>query len=143
MAALSAPMETRDVLVIGAGPAGSASAAILRQTVTAVQGDDDSTEHLLDVRDERGSSRQIRCRFLVDASGYGRVLAGLKGLIRLNAWYDGSLPRMFFAPAPSPAVRRQVCSVLAGYVWDQSNPFVTQAGRKLKQVGRLLAKTRL
>ncbi len=28
-------------------------------------------------------------------------------------------------------VMRNICSVLAGYVWDKSNPYVTQAERAL------------
>ncbi|HEY3860364.1 MAG TPA: NAD(P)/FAD-dependent oxidoreductase [Verrucomicrobiae bacterium] len=47
------------------------------------------------------------------------------------AWYEGHLPRIFFAAQRNPAVMKQICSVLAGYVWDQANPYVTQAARAL------------
>lgn len=40
------------------------------------------------------------------------------------AWYDGTLEKIFFVKRPDPEIKRQICSVLAGYVWDQTNPFV-------------------
>ncbi|MEZ4267123.1 MAG: NAD(P)/FAD-dependent oxidoreductase [Myxococcota bacterium] len=42
----------------------------------------------------------------------------------VHAWYDGRLPTLFFAPEVLPSIERMICSVLAGYVWDESNPFV-------------------
>lgn len=39
-------------------------------------------------------------------------------------WYDGSLPEIFFAPKQNPDIKRMICSVLAGYVWDTDNPYV-------------------
>ena len=56
----------------------------------------------------------------------------------VDAWYAGRLPELFFADVPSPVIKRQICSVLAGYVWDASNPLVAQASRKLSQVQRLI-----
>lgn len=56
----------------------------------------------------------------------------------VDAWYAGDLPRLFFTDVASPVIKRQICSVLAGYVWDASNPFVAQASRKLSQVQRLI-----
>lgn len=50
----------------------------------------------------------------------------------VNAWYDGTLQEIFFARDFNPEIKRRICSVLAGYVWDTSNPFVakcTQATR--------------
>ncbi len=49
----------------------------------------------------------------------------------VTAWYDDILPRIFFAAQRNPAIMKQICSVLAGYVWDASNPYVTQAARAL------------
>jgi flavin-dependent dehydrogenase len=50
----------------------------------------------------------------------------------IDAWYDQKLPTILFAAQRNPGVMRQICSVLAGYVWDASNPYVTQAGRALQ-----------
>jgi flavin-dependent dehydrogenase len=53
-------------------------------------------------------------------------------------WYDGTLERLFFSNPP-PGVKSQICSVLAGYVWDAKNPFVTERRRKVSQLLRLLS----
>jgi flavin-dependent dehydrogenase len=49
----------------------------------------------------------------------------------VTAWYDTSLHQIFFAAQRNPAIMKQICSVLAGYVWDKSNPYVAQADRAL------------
>jgi flavin-dependent dehydrogenase len=56
----------------------------------------------------------------------------------VNAWYDDKLPQIFFAANRSPDVMRQICSVLAGYVWDKSNPYVAQADRALPLLVKIL-----
>jgi flavin-dependent dehydrogenase len=56
------------------------------------------------------------------------------------AWYDDKLPQIFFAANRNPDIMRQVCSVLAGYVWDKSNPYVTQAERALDLLAKILKK---
>jgi flavin-dependent dehydrogenase len=56
----------------------------------------------------------------------------------VSAWYDGRLPRIFFTARRDPDIMRQICSVLAGYVWDQTNPFVSQADRALAALTRVL-----
>jgi len=57
----------------------------------------------------------------------------------VHAWYDGSLPEIFFAAQANPVVMRQICSVLAGYVWDKSNPYVAQASRALPLLAKILS----
>ncbi|MGH8427312.1 MAG: NAD(P)/FAD-dependent oxidoreductase [Gammaproteobacteria bacterium] len=52
----------------------------------------------------------------------------------VNAWYDGSLQDIFFADGVNVEIKRQICSVLAGYVWDTSNPFVAQCERASRAV---------
>lgn len=42
----------------------------------------------------------------------------------VNAWYKGELKSIFFSPEIRKDYKKQICSVLAGYVWDKSNPFV-------------------
>ena len=57
----------------------------------------------------------------------------------VNTWYDGSLPRIFFEADAAAPVKRMICSVLAGYVWDLENPFVREHQRKVAQIARLTA----
>lgn len=53
------------------------------------------------------------------------------------AWYDGALQDVFFSNLTNNEFKKQICSVLAGYVWDKTNPFVkkhTKAIYKLAEV---------
>lgn len=40
------------------------------------------------------------------------------------AWYDGTLHTIFFAKDQNAEIKQMICSVLAGYVWDTSNPYI-------------------
>jgi len=40
------------------------------------------------------------------------------------AWYEGTLDTIFFADNQDAMIKSQICSVLAGYVWDLNNPYV-------------------
>ncbi len=53
-------------------------------------------------------------------------------------WYDGHLQDIFFAKEPNPEIQRQICSVLAGYVWDTTNPYVKNHERVLKTLAQVL-----
>jgi flavin-dependent dehydrogenase len=54
------------------------------------------------------------------------------------SWYDGTLEKIFFAKKPDLDIKRQICSVLAGYVWDQNNPYVRDHERALKRLAKLI-----
>ncbi len=56
----------------------------------------------------------------------------------VNAWYDGSLQEVFFAPNINLDFKKQICSVLAGYVWDDENPFVRKHAKALKALVEVL-----
>jgi hypothetical protein len=56
----------------------------------------------------------------------------------VSAWYDGTLHQIFFAAGANPDIMRQICSVLAGYVWDLSNPYVAQPERALPLLSRII-----
>lgn len=49
----------------------------------------------------------------------------------ITRWYDGSLMTVFQYPHQNEDVKQMICSILAGYVWDESNPFVKQTERRL------------
>lgn len=53
------------------------------------------------------------------------------------AWYDGRLQDIVFATRTEPRIQRMICSVLAGYAWDEANPFVTQPGRRLTALAEI------
>jgi hypothetical protein len=49
----------------------------------------------------------------------------------VNAWYDGRFQDIIFHEAQSPEIRKMICSILAGYAWDESNPYVLNPERRL------------
>ena len=53
-------------------------------------------------------------------------------------WYDGTLDKIFFAKNQVPEIKNQICSVLAGYVWDMTNPYVNDHAGSLKRLARLV-----
>lgn len=57
----------------------------------------------------------------------------------VTAWYEDKFPTILFAAQRNPGVMRQICSVLAGYVWDKSNPYVAQADRALRALAAISA----
>lgn len=59
------------------------------------------------------------------------------------AWYEGTLDKIFFNRNPEREVKNQICSVLAGYVWDDSNPFVKNHDTALKRLARTIELTEI
>jgi flavin-dependent dehydrogenase len=56
----------------------------------------------------------------------------------VESWYDGSLQEIIFAqPKRTTEVKRMIISVLAGYAWDEDNPFVRDPKRYLASVRKL------
>jgi flavin-dependent dehydrogenase len=54
------------------------------------------------------------------------------------SWYDGTLDKIFFAKKPDLEIKNMICSVLAGYVWDMNNPYVSDHLSSLKRLARLV-----
>lgn len=54
-------------------------------------------------------------------------------------WYDGTLNTIFFAKSPDMEVKKKICSVLAGYVWDMENPFVSDHGVAINKLVRTIS----
>ena len=49
----------------------------------------------------------------------------------VDAWYAGGFQKIIFHERHTPDIRRMISSILAGYAWDQKNPYVAQAKRRL------------
>lgn len=56
----------------------------------------------------------------------------------VEAWYDGRFQSIIFHPRQRPEVRRMISSILAGYAWDESNPFVANPARKLETLAHAI-----
>ncbi|HQV75176.1 MAG TPA: NAD(P)/FAD-dependent oxidoreductase [Flavobacteriales bacterium] len=50
----------------------------------------------------------------------------------VDDWYSGDLQDVFFANKVEQSHKERIISVLAGYVWDKSNPYVTKHDRLIK-----------
>jgi flavin-dependent dehydrogenase len=57
----------------------------------------------------------------------------------VNAWYDGRFQNIIFYDRQPADIRRMICSVLAGYAWDESNPFAADPHRRLDVLAQLCA----
>ncbi len=56
----------------------------------------------------------------------------------VKEWYTGNLQKIFFKAAENPEIKRQICSVLAGYVWDTTNPFVKNHDRLVTTLAKVV-----
>jgi len=56
----------------------------------------------------------------------------------VTTWYDCTLQDVIFYERQQPEVRRMICSVLAGFAWDTSNPYTgPNAMRRLKTLAQI------
>jgi flavin-dependent dehydrogenase len=56
----------------------------------------------------------------------------------VEGWYDQKLHTIFFSKNQNENMRKQISSVLAGYVWDDSNPFVSQHKKYIEKLAQFL-----
>lgn len=54
------------------------------------------------------------------------------------AWYEGTLDTIFFAKNQNTEIKKMICSVLAGYVWDTKNHFAQNHKIALKKLARTI-----
>jgi flavin-dependent dehydrogenase len=58
----------------------------------------------------------------------------------VEGWYAGTFQDVIYHPDSSPDIRRMICSILAGYAWDECNPFVAEPKRRLRMLSELCAR---
>ncbi|MNV22754.1 hypothetical protein D3C71_1137420 [compost metagenome] len=56
----------------------------------------------------------------------------------IQEWYTGNLQELFYHQPENPEVKRSICAILAGYVWDKNNPFVLKHDRVVKNLAHLI-----
>ncbi len=49
----------------------------------------------------------------------------------VEAWYAGGFQKIIFHENQQPEIRLMIASILAGYAWDQKNPYVSASKRRL------------
>lgn len=56
----------------------------------------------------------------------------------VKEWYTGNLQTLFFHRPENADVKRKICAVLAGYVWNEDNPFVKKHDRVIRTMAYML-----
>lgn len=56
----------------------------------------------------------------------------------VKEWYTGNLQTLFFHQPENPEVKEKICAVLAGYVWNQENPFVKKHDNVIKNMAYMI-----
>jgi flavin-dependent dehydrogenase len=59
--------------------------------------------------------------------------------VYVEGWYDGSFQEVIYFDKAQPEIRRMISSILAGYAWDQNNPYVADPKRRLRVLAKLCA----
>ncbi len=55
----------------------------------------------------------------------------------VDAWYDGRLQDIIFHQDVTHGIQQKICSILAGYAWDESNPYVAKPERRINVLAEL------
>ncbi|SSW71821.1 Anhydrotetracycline monooxygenase [Achromobacter veterisilvae] len=55
----------------------------------------------------------------------------------VQGWYSGEFQDVVFYEHAQPEIRRMISSILAGYAWDRTNPFVASPQRRLRTLSEL------
>lgn len=56
----------------------------------------------------------------------------------VKEWYTGNLQTLFFHQPANPDVKRKICAVLAGYVWNLENPFVKKHDNVVRNMAHMI-----
>jgi flavin-dependent dehydrogenase len=59
--------------------------------------------------------------------------------VYVEGWYDGSFQDVIYFEKAQPEIRRMISSILAGYAWDEKNPYVAEPKRRLRVLAELCA----
>lgn len=56
----------------------------------------------------------------------------------VKEWYTGNLQTLFFHRPENHDVKQKICAVLAGYVWDETNPFVKKHDNVIRNMAYMI-----
>ncbi|MFC5474829.1 NAD(P)/FAD-dependent oxidoreductase [Paraherbaspirillum soli] len=57
----------------------------------------------------------------------------------VESWYAGGFQKVIFHEQQQPEIKRMIAAILAGYAWDESNPYVRESKRRLKALEEVCA----
>jgi len=52
----------------------------------------------------------------------------------VEAWYDGRFQRIIFEENQLASIKAMICSILAGYAWDEANPMTQRCANKIEAI---------
>lgn len=55
----------------------------------------------------------------------------------VNAWYDGRLQRIIFEEQQLASIKAMICSILAGFAWDETNPMTQRCSKKIEAIAEI------
>ena len=55
----------------------------------------------------------------------------------VTSWYEGGLKDVLFYGQQQANIKAMICSILAGYVWDEKNPYIKKSGSRLNALVEL------
>jgi len=55
----------------------------------------------------------------------------------VDSWYSGELQTIILAKKVTPQIKEMIISILAGYVWDDKNPYNTKSSKRLKALAQV------
>ncbi|MFJ2366597.1 NAD(P)/FAD-dependent oxidoreductase [Pseudomonas sp. NPDC087697] len=57
----------------------------------------------------------------------------------VEGWYAGTFQDVIYHQGGAPEIRRMISAILAGYAWDERNPFVSEPKRRLRMLSEICA----
>jgi flavin-dependent dehydrogenase len=69
-------------------------------------------------------------------TGYEHVLRRGIEVFRayVEAWYDGRFQRLIFEERSLANIKAMICSILAGFAWDETNPMTQRCSKKIEAI---------
>lgn len=52
----------------------------------------------------------------------------------VDAWYDGRFQRLIFEKRQLANIKSMICSILAGFAWDETNPMTQRCSNKIEAI---------
>jgi flavin-dependent dehydrogenase len=52
----------------------------------------------------------------------------------VDAWYDGRFQRIIFEERQLANIKTMICSILAGFAWDETNPMTQRSSKKIEAI---------
>ncbi|VVN74283.1 NAD(P)/FAD-dependent oxidoreductase [Pseudomonas fluorescens] len=57
----------------------------------------------------------------------------------VEGWYAGTFQDVIYHSGGAPEIRGMISAILAGYAWDERNPFVSESKRRLRMLSEICA----